>query len=86
MVSRTPMASLSWQKMDYAQGQRRPIKNLLLSDVWCKKEVIFQTSALSSLCMNTKRWKERKSNKNGFQKSKENYLLSKTMHFAFVTS
>jgi len=55
------MASLSWQNMNYAQGQtKRPITNLSLSDVWCEKEVIFQTPALSSLYMNTQRKKERK--------------------------
>jgi len=39
--------------------QRRPITNLSLSDVWCEKEVIFQTSALGLLGMNTQK-KERK--------------------------
>ena len=60
MASWMPMATLSWQKMNYAQGQkRRPITNLSLSDVWCEK-VVFQTFALSTLCKNTQRKKERK--------------------------
>ena len=85
------MVSLSWQNKNYAQGQTKEANHkpvIIRCLVWKRNNISnFCTEVIMYEYMEKKeRKKERKSNKNGFQKAEKITHWAQQLHSAFVTS